>query len=301
MTSDITHQDRPGRTYLKVALCTGGAGRWPVGTGEHVIDAVNLPCHPEPGVVDYRDHAEPFSRALADGAAVTLIATGKHRVDRPLFGRLVGAGDLLARSHPGHGLMRRVALVHRAEPNMSWVFNQAGIGIEFVGAPKRSGGQAVRGRPFPSTGEDWSIVKWWREHPRRGLLLAEVTVGRGGPGGWLEHGSSRAIDAIHLPGHEDQQAELWARDTDALAELVRNSEVEIVEAKKALNFDTIGQCLAGIVMFARSYPTHGPLAAVAVVRGTPDPALTWVCHRRGIHLACYPEEEIAHLKDSGGP
>jgi hypothetical protein len=144
VTTDIRHLARPGRTYLNVPLCTGEAGRWPDGTEQHYIEAANLPCHPNPGIVDYGTDRNPeeFAAALADGAAVTLIGNGdkellgeKEVANRPLFGLLLGAGDLLGRSHPGHGLVRWVALVKRAEPNMSWVFKQAGISIELAGPP----------------------------------------------------------------------------------------------------------------------------------------------------------------------
>ena len=147
MTIEMAHQVRPGRTYLDVSLCTGAAGRWPDETKQHCIEAVNLPGHPEPGIVDYETHAEEFAAGLAQGAPVTLIGIGKQEllsrqtevVNRPLFGLLVGAGDLLARSHPGHGLMRWVAPVKRAAPNTSWVFKQAGISIEFTGRPNYTG------------------------------------------------------------------------------------------------------------------------------------------------------------------
>ena len=126
-------------------------------------------------------------------------------------------------------------------------------------------------------------------------------MGRGGPGGWSQAGSSRAIDAVHFPGHANQRAELWNADVDELSALVKDSEVEIVEAKKTMRFDVIGQGLAGAVMFARSYPTHGRLTAVALVRGPIDVGLDCVCHRRGIDVTRYKEQEIAELKVRGGP
>lgn len=152
------------------------------------------------------------------------------------------------------------------------------------------------GRSFPSTGEDWSVIAWWRRHPRQGLLWIEVEIGRGGPGEWPNRRSHRRIDAVHFPDHPDRRVHDWGRGSEEFADAVPGAEIEITEAKKQLNFDVIGQCIAGIDMFARAYPHHGLLAPVAVVRGTPDPALLWVCNRRGIVIDSVPENEVQRLR-----
>ena len=139
-----------------------------------------------------------------------------------------------------------------------------------------------RRRSFPSSGEDWSVIRWWRRHARQGLLWVEVEIGRGGPGDWPNTRSHRRIDAVHFPGNPARVVRDWGASSTGFADAVAGSEIEIVEAKKSLNVAVIGQCLAGIDMFSRAYPAHGLLVPVAVVRGTPDPALAWVCRRRGI-------------------
>ena len=113
-------------------------------------------------------------------------------------------------------------------------------------------------------------------------MWVEVEVGRGGPGDWPNTRSHRRIDAVHFAGHPAAVVRDWGATSTGFAETVAGSDVEVVEAKKCLNVAAIGQCLAGIDMFSRAYPHHGLLVSVAVVRGVCDPALEWVCRRRGI-------------------
>lgn len=152
---------------------------------------------------------------------------------------------------------------------------------------------------FPSSGEDWSILEWWCRHPRRGPLWVEVEIGRGGPGAWPNRRSSRRIDAVHLPAAADPAIHGWGADNAGFARQLVGRDVEIVEAKKTLNVAVIGQCIAGVDMFSRAYPVHGLLVPVAVVRGEPDPALRWVCNRRGIVVDTAPEEHIQQLRRQG--
>lgn len=149
---------------------------------------------------------------------------------------------------------------------------------------------------FPESGEDWSLLQWWRAHPRQGWLWVEVNVGGAGPGDWPNRASTRRIDAVHVLDHPTHAVREWGPGSEQLTEAVRGRDVEIVEAKKTLTDNVIGQCLAGIDMFSRAYPAHGRLLPVAVVRGEPDPVLLWVCHRRGIEVVAYPEPEIQRLR-----
>ncbi len=58
----------------------------------------------------------------------------------------------------------------------------------------------------------------------------------------------------------------------------------------------IGQCIAGIDMFSRAHSRHGLIVPVAVVRSTPDPALSWVCNRRCIAVETAPESDVQELR-----
>jgi hypothetical protein len=150
---------------------------------------------------------------------------------------------------------------------------------------------------FPDSGEDWSILEWWRNHPRQGLLRVEVVIGYAGPGDWPNPRSHRRIDAVHFPGHPSRTARYWVNsDIDDFAATIAGAEVELVEAKNELTFAVIGQCIAGRDMLSRAYPQHGPLRQVAVVRSAPDPALRWVCDRRSIELAAISQGRIDKLR-----
>lgn len=136
---------------------------------------------------------------------------------------------------------------------------------------------------WPVTGENHSLLAYWQHRGERGLMYLEVHLGGGGPGDWPNRRSHRALDALYLPDHPDSAIRHWTPDV-GLAAAVDGQVCEIVEAKNHLNVDVIGQCIAGVDMFSRSYPNHGRIDMVAAVEGTPDPALTWVCRRRGIRL-----------------
>ena len=152
---------------------------------------------------------------------------------------------------------------------------------------------------FGGSGEDWNIVHWWCRHPWRGPLWVEVVIGRGGPGVWPNRRSSRRIDAVHLPRLPNPAIHEWGDGSAEFEGQLAGREVEIIEAKKSLDFAVIGQCIAGIDMFSRAYPRHGRLVPVAVVRGDPDQALRWVCDRRGIVVDATPEDEVQRLRKHG--
>lgn len=119
-----------GRVYVDVALCTGGAGTWPPDTADHRVDAVVVPGHPGPGVVTWDDYPDEFADAIIGADAWIAVARGY--VDRPLIGWLLGATDMLSRSHPGHGLLRQAAVAEKVEQNAAWLYNRRGIRILHV-------------------------------------------------------------------------------------------------------------------------------------------------------------------------
>ena len=55
------------------------------------------------------------------------------------------------------------------------------------------------------------------------------------------------------------------------AAAVAERHIELLEAKRELNLDVIGQRIAGVTMLSRSYPAHGPIQQVAIVRGDSGP------------------------------
>ena len=138
---------------------------------------------------------------------------------------------------------------------------------------------------FPKSGEDRLLLDWWEQRGGRGLLVLEVRLGEGGPGDWPDRRRHKRLDGLHLSEAGQDEIVDW-RDvgSTALGELVESSAVSVLESKDILNVDVIGQAVAGVDMFSRSYPGHGRLESWATVWGPADPALRWVAHRRDVNV-----------------
>lgn len=143
---------------------------------------------------------------------------------------------------------------------------------------------------FPRPGEDELLHRYWTEQGSPVLWL-EVKIGVGGPGDWPNKKSHRRLDGLMIPGLFPGPGESalrhWGQANADLAAQVRGRPVELIEVKSHLNFDVIGQAIAGADMFSRAYPDHGLIRQVAVVGGDSDPALDWVCAKRGIDVVRY--------------
>ncbi len=139
---------------------------------------------------------------------------------------------------------------------------------------------------FPRTAEDELLLDWWQSRGESGLLLLEVKLGLAGPGDWPNKRSYRSLDGLHLPGAGDDAVVRWTSfDQNRLPGLLRSEPAVILEAKRELNTDVIGQAIAGRDFVSRSYPDHGPLSMVVTVGGpVVDSALRWVADRRGIQI-----------------
>ena len=138
---------------------------------------------------------------------------------------------------------------------------------------------------FPRTGEDRLLLDWWEEQGARGLLVLELKLGLRGPGSWPAPRRHKRLDGLFLPAAGRNEIVDWSSvGNEALSELVQGHPAVVLESKDSLNTDVIGQAVAGIDMFSRSFPAHGRLDAWATVWGPVDPALAWVASRRGIHI-----------------
>ena len=117
-----------GRVYYDVAACVGEAAGWPPGSADHRLDAVVLPSHSQPAVVEWEEHADEFAAAAAN--ADLYVAAVRQTANRPLLGLLLAGGDLLVRSYPRHGLLRHVAVVaDPVESNVGWAFHVRGVRV----------------------------------------------------------------------------------------------------------------------------------------------------------------------------
>jgi hypothetical protein len=205
-----------------------------------------------------------------------VIISGRGYSDRTAFGMLIAGRELLSRSYPQHRRLGCVALSDRP-CRRDTAYLAAGIPIEYLEGVEpwpetRRGPFPTRPRPVPS-GQDALLDRYYRELcGARGTFWQEVPVG------------DAALDGLYVttrPG----TFEWWPGKHVDLASTVRDFDVEVVEAKAAVNADVIGQAVAGASLLMHDYPQHRVVSQAVVVGGEPDKALDWVCHKRGIQLA----------------
>ena len=132
-----------------------------------------------------------------------------------------------------------------------------------------------RGEPQESSAED-KLLKQYFEANLNGVgsLWQEVPV------------SDAALDGLYVRDRIGGMQWWTLHDTNVdLANVMAASDVEIIEVKRAMNSDVIGQSIAGAVVLAHTYPQHRLISQTVVVGGATDPCLDWVCHKRGIKVA----------------
>jgi len=137
---------------------------------------------------------------------------------------------------------------------------------------------------FPRTDEDELLLRWWQSQGERGCLVLEVKLGMWGPGDWPSKRHHKRLDGLHVPSGPSAILRWEDTDRDDFASWVAGEQVNLLESKASLNTDVIGQVVAGVDMFSRSYPSAGQIQPIVTVWAPADPALTWVCHKRGIEV-----------------
>jgi hypothetical protein len=135
---------------------------------------------------------------------------------------------------------------------------------------------------FPGTSyEDNLLRAAWVQRGQSGWWLKEV--GLGYPGEPPSH-SDRRLDALILvdaPAKVSDKGE----DLDEMSEVIEaGGTVELVEAKKELNTNVLGQLLCGLSMFRAKYEGRDPIKMTAVVGRAEDAALSWYCAQEGIEV-----------------
>lgn len=136
----------------------------------------------------------------------------------------------------------------------------------------------------PRTFEDSLIHKYWQKY--NGRIYLEVPIGgNGGRGNWLAGSKIRRIDAVRVPdAAEEEHAILPFKEytEDDFFSYSQDKTIELIEVKTNLNRLIIGQIIAGIDMFERQYAASRIIPIILCIEG--DPALEWVCEKRGIHV-----------------
>jgi hypothetical protein len=104
-----------------------------------------------------------------------------------------------------------------------------------------------------------------------------------GPGRWPGT-SERRLDGLWVADGPARGIVEWTRSDERFAGEITDLRVQVIEAKRRLNVDVIGQVVAGVDMLARSYPSTSIIDRCVVVGPDPDPVLTQVCGSWGIEV-----------------
>lgn len=131
----------------------------------------------------------------------------------------------------------------------------------------------------PQTLEDRLLQKYLDDHP--GELFLELNVGAGD----ASHGPRR-LDGLLIPGETTRVHPPDAYTTDSAAAAIAGQAVHLLEAKRALNRNVIGQVEVGTELLKRDF---APTAVVPVaVCGDGNRDLEWYCQLKEIRAAIYP-------------
>jgi len=129
----------------------------------------------------------------------------------------------------------------------------------------------------PRTLEDKLIYKYWQE--KQGLLFLEVPVGND-KNFWPKGSKIRRIDGIRVEDKENQIFKTF--NSEDFKNIIKNKDIELIEAKKKLNRLVIGQIVVGIEMFKKQYENE-KIKGVILCKED-DPALEIICKEMGIEV-----------------
>lgn len=129
----------------------------------------------------------------------------------------------------------------------------------------------------PRTLEDKLIYKYWEE--KQGLLFLEVPIGND-KNFWPKDSKIRRIDGIRVEDNENQILKTF--NLENFKNIIKNKNIELLEAKKTLNRLVIGQIIVGIEMFKKQYESK-KIKGVILCKED-DPALEIICKEMGIEV-----------------
>lgn len=132
------------------------------------------------------------------------------------------------------------------------------------------------------TPEDQLLQKYWNEH--KGIIFVEVPIGSpNGVGKWPKGSKTRRIDAIKFSSSSIQDGIYKLSKNETMLDyLPLTDSIELIEIKQKLSRYIIGQVIAGVDMFEYEYHFKEIIPKIICVEG--DPALEWVCEKRGISV-----------------
>ncbi len=132
------------------------------------------------------------------------------------------------------------------------------------------------------TPEDYLILKYF--DMVGGITFTEVIVGQGGVHKWPPGSKPRRIDAVRIPTSDYREIVAFKRRTNGkrFKVLVKGKKVEVIEAKRKLSRQIIGQSIVGADLLTFGYQPHSINQVILCEIG--DPLLEMICERRGIKV-----------------
>ena len=130
---------------------------------------------------------------------------------------------------------------------------------------------------FPKTFEDNLIYNYWKK--KGGSLFLEVPIGND-QDIWPRGSKVRRIDAIRVIGGSNKVYKPF--DTETFKEVIKDKDVELIEAKETLCRYGYGQVVAGVDMFEKQYEAKSVKGLMLCERG--DPALEIICKERNVEV-----------------
>lgn len=272
-----------GRAYVDVPV-SGKLLGWRSNARLQVVDAVviNTGDESKPIEWDNAQHDE-FAELLAAHPATLMSLHGYS--DRTVFGTLVAGRELLSRAYPNHQLLRCVAMSDKPS-GRDIAYYTAGMEIRFPeGVDETLTGPVApysRARPKRPSFEDALIDHYYKYTCKtQGTVWNEVPV------------ADAALDALRVPDLPGG-FNWWPENArlDGLQSILRDFDVEVIEAKRRLNTGVIGQAMAGAILLAHAYPKHRLIRQTVLVAGRPEPALEWVCNKLGISVVRFANADV---------
>jgi hypothetical protein len=131
----------------------------------------------------------------------------------------------------------------------------------------------------PRTREDRLLAQYLTENP--GLLFLEVEVGGTDP---LR--GARRLDGVLIPGQASRVETFSPQNREAFADEVAGSTVHVLEAKRHLNRNVIGQVEVGVALFERDFAPCSIRGVAVCAFGNAD--LEWYCRQKAIAVSLFP-------------
>jgi hypothetical protein len=148
----------------------------------------------------------------------------------------------------------------------------------------------------PRTLEGRLLKRYVADQP--GLLFLEVEVG----GRDLTR-RPRRLDGVLVPGTELQIRPQHSYNRSDVATAVNGSIVHVLEAKRRLNRNVVGQVEVGVALFERDFTPESVVGVAVCAVGNAD--LEWYCSHRSLRTAIYrdvlPMRSGVETRDTSGP